>query len=122
VAKRILIVDGDADSRLVYRIMLEHRGYDVDVVEDGESALQYVRQQPVDAVVTELTLRLVDGHTLLERLRADERTRDLCVVVLTARALDRDRARAEQAQCARFLVKPLEPNRLVREMEALIGL
>jgi CheY-like chemotaxis protein len=120
-AKRILIVDGDADTRTVYRTMLQHSGYDVVEVEDGEAAVRHVAEQPVDAVVMELTLRLVDGHTLLKRLRSDERTRDVCAIVITARPLEDDRRLAELAGCQRFLVKPVAPQELLHEVRALVS-
>jgi CheY-like chemotaxis protein len=115
-----MLVDGDQDSRSVYRIVLTYHGYDVIEVADGESALVALQQDPCDVVVTELTLRLLDGHRLLERLRQDERTRDICVVVVTARGLEEDRERAEEAGCNRFLLKPLEPQALLREIAVLL--
>jgi CheY-like chemotaxis protein len=121
-AKTVLLVDGDGDSRTVYRIVLEHHGFRVLEAADGDAALQVAATQDIVALVTELTLRLVDGHTLLRRLRSDPRTRELCVVVVTARALQEDRIRAERAGCTRFLVKPLEPQQLVREIESALGL
>ncbi|CAN5635389.1 N/A [soil metagenome] len=116
-AKRVMIVDGDGDSRSVYRIVLQYYGYEVMEADNGEAALAMVEQTAFDVVVTELTLRLVDGHTLVERLREHDRTRDTCIMVVTARGLQEDRERAEQAGCTRFLTKPLEPQALLREIE-----
>ena len=117
---RILLADSDLDSRLVYRIMLEHRGYEVVEADNGETAITLAYAGGVTIVVTELTLRIVDGHAVLERLRADERTRDVRVVVLTARGLEEDRVRAEQNGCTLFLTKPLEPNVLADEIDRLL--
>lgn len=117
-AKRILLVDGDRDSRSIYRIMLEHRGYDVAEVEDGRGALA-AAGEAYDAIVMELTLRDPDGHVVLAELVHTHPS--LCVVVLTARALDEDRDRAVAAGCSRYLTKPLEPQQLVRELDELLG-
>jgi two-component system, chemotaxis family, sensor kinase CheA len=119
--KRILLVDGDPDSRAVYRVMLQYSGYVVDEAQDGARALELLRGGPFDAVVCELTLRGVDGHTLLGELRAAEQTRDLCVIVLTARGLEEDRERALAAGCTDYLVKPLEPKRLLATLEAVLA-
>jgi two-component system, OmpR family, response regulator len=119
--QRVLIVDGDSDSRIVYRIVLQHHGYDTLEAEDGEAALRMIEAAPVHVVVTELTLRLVDGHTLVERLRARPDTQDICIIVVTARGLQEDRARAFRAGCTRFLLKPLEPQVLVREIGAALA-
>jgi CheY-like chemotaxis protein len=118
--KRILLVDGNLDSRTVYRVLLQHRGYEVHEAEDGGSALALLERQPFDVVVTELTLKPMDGYELLSRLRAAESTRGLCVIVVTARALQEDRVRAEQAGCSLFLEKPLEPQRLLAQVEGVI--
>jgi DNA-binding response OmpR family regulator len=115
--KRILIVDGDPDSRLVYRILLQHHGYIVDEAVDGGEAERRLAATGYDVVVTELTLRSLDGHALIERLRVH--SPELCLIVLTARSLEEDRRRAQAAGCARYLVKPLEPQQLLCEIRAL---
>jgi CheY-like chemotaxis protein len=118
-AKRVMLVDGDPDSRSVYHIVLAYHGYDVEECEDGQAAYERLQEEQFDVVVAELTLRLLDGHTLLERLRSDDRTRGICVLIVTARGLQEDRQRAEQAGCHRFLTKPLEPQILLREISAV---
>ena len=119
-AKRVLIIDNDADSRAVYRILLEHRGYEVLEAETAASGHAQALAQRVSLVVTELTLRHEDGYALIEQLRADERTRDVCVVVVTARALREDEDRTAELGCALFLVKPVEPNVLANEIDQLM--
>lgn len=118
-AKRILIVDGDGDSRAVYRIMLEYRGFEVVEAADVLAALDRLAAVSFDVVVTELTLRDRDGHEFVASLR--QQRPEVCVVVLTARALQEDRTRALAAGCARYLTKPLEPQQLVQEIGGLVG-
>lgn len=119
-AKRVMLVDGDGDSRSVYRIVLQHHGYEVEETDDGARALAQLLEGGFDVVVTELTLRVLDGHTLVERLRLEERTQSLCVLIVTARGLQEDEERARQAGCHRYLVKPLEPQALLREIEMVL--
>ncbi|MEX1181915.1 MAG: response regulator [Gemmatimonadota bacterium] len=119
-AARVLIVDRDADSRNVYRIMLEHHGFEVVEASDGERAVEIAIASMPAIVVTELTLAQMDGHALLARLKADPATAEVCVIVLTARALREDRERSVGAGCAAFLTKPIEPQALVREINRLI--
>jgi CheY-like chemotaxis protein len=120
-ARRILIVDGDDDSRAVYRIMLQHHGYEVLESERGDGVLEVLEREVVDAIVMELTLQGTDGHCLLRRLRSEPRFRDLCVIVATARALKSERAQAESNGCTLFLAKPVEPHELIRRVRALVG-
>jgi two-component system, cell cycle response regulator DivK len=119
-AHRILIADSDGDSRTVYRIVLQHHGYDVLDAADGPSALRLAQSGAVALVITELTLRALDGHSLLEALMSDEKTAHIRVIVLTARALREDRERARNAGCVAFLTKPLQPTELLGEVRRLI--
>lgn len=120
-AKRVLIVDGDPDTRAVCRMILEHRGYEVREAADGEAALAEVRASSYPVVITELTLAKLDGQALLERLNADPGTASSRIIILTARALAEERVRAERAGCAAFLTKPIEPLTLVERVERLWG-
>jgi two-component system cell cycle response regulator DivK len=120
-AKRVLLVDGDSDSRTVYRILLQHHGYDVVDTSSGEEGIRMALAGGLAAVVTELTLEHVDGHTLLTEIRADASMATLCVIVLTARVVPDERARAMRAGCTRFLAKPIEPRDLVAVLRELIG-
>lgn len=116
---RVLLVDGDSDSRTVYRIMLQHHGYEVHEVEDADRALEVLRRDPFHVVVTELTLRPMDGLELLTRLQNEPPPEPVCIVVLTARALPDDQPRALQAGCTSFLMKPVEPHVLLSEIRSL---
>jgi len=120
-AKRVLIIDGDADSRAVYRIMLEHRDYEVYEAETGAEGVELAKSLAIDLVVMELTLRREDGYSVMERMRSDAKTRNVCIVVVTARALRDDEGRAAALGCALFMLKPVEPNLLVSEIGRLIG-
>lgn len=117
-AATVLVIDGDEDSRLVYRPVLEASGLEVLEAADGASGLSVARERVPDIVITELTLRNVDGLTLIRQLR--ERLRDVLVVVLTARRLPEDRLQAEEAGCVLFLEKPLSPRQLLGELTNLL--
>lgn len=115
----VLLIDDDAGSRAACRRLLESSGLEVLEAADGAAGLSLARERAPDVVVTELALRGLDGHTLLEQLA--ERLRGTRVIVATS---DRDadaRERAERAGCARFLAKPLAPETLLREVLLVIG-
>lgn len=116
----VLVIDGDDDSRVVYRPLLETAGLEVLEAADGAAGLSLARERVPDVVVTELTLSGLDGLTVIRLLR--ERLRDVRVVVLTARGQPEDRQEAEQAGCALFLQKPVSPQLLAREVMALLDL
>ncbi len=114
----VLVIDGDADSRVVYRPLLETAGFEVLEAADGAAGLSLARERVPDVVVTELTLGGLDGLTVIRQLR--ERLRDVQIVVLTARGLAEDRRAAERAGCALFLEKPVAPQVLAREVAGLL--
>ena len=83
-AARILIVEDFADSREMYMEFLAAQGFEVSGVEDGIAALRAIESTPFDAVVLDIALPKLDGLSVLRRLRADGRFKDLPVLTLSA--------------------------------------
>ncbi|HSL69917.1 MAG TPA: response regulator [Longimicrobiales bacterium] len=119
--RTVLLVDGDVDSRTVYRAVLQHCGYRVLEAEDGLMAVALAVSDRPDLVVTELTVPKLSGFDLLQRLRTQDATHGMRTIVLSAVAFDEDRQRAYAAGCELFLAKPVEPKELVYEIDKLIG-
>lgn len=119
--KTVLLVEDNEDNRIVYATMLEHYGYEVVETANGEDAVRIATEQLPDLILMDISIPGIDGWTATERLREDERTRDIPVVAVTAHALPEHRARAESLQCEGYLTKPCEPRRLLEEVQRLIG-
>ncbi len=115
----ILLVEDDAETRLAYRTLLEHAGWSVHEASDGWQALRIVSGALPCVVVIDISIPGVDGWEMTRRLKLDERTRDVPVLLVTGHALDEDRQRARDLGCAGYLVKPLSPARFVEEVERL---
>jgi two-component system cell cycle response regulator DivK len=113
----ILLVEDDADTRLAYRTLLDHAGWSVHEASDGEQALRILGGVLPCVVVMDISIPGVDGWEMTRRLKLDERTRDVPVLLVTGHALDEDRQRARDLGCAGYLVKPLSPSRFVEEVE-----
>lgn len=118
---KILLVDDDADIRLVGEIALAGDGRNtVRTVDGGGAALDAVRADVPDVVVTDAFMDDVDGPELLRRLRQDPATAGIPVVFLTARA-DPDSVAALEAQgAAGVLTKPFDPTRLLADLERIL--
>jgi signal transduction histidine kinase/PAS domain-containing protein len=113
---RILIADDNSDMRqYLARLMAEH--YDVETVPDGQAAVDAVRQQTPDLVVSDVMMPVLDGFELLKALRADEETRGIPVILLSARAGEESRVEGMQAGADDYLVKPFS----ARELLARVG-
>lgn len=117
----ILLVDDDADIRLVGEIALSGDGRNVvRTVEDGGAALEAVRADPPDVVVTDAFMDGVDGPELLRRLRQDPATAGIPVVFLTARSDPEAVAAFEEQGAAGVIPKPFDPTRLLTDLERIL--
>ena len=117
----ILIADDEPDvlELLVYR--LSHSGFEVIGAHDGEEALQFALDRTPDLAVLDVMMPRLDGYELTRRLRAEERTRRMPVILLTARAQDSDVATGFLAGADDYLRKPFNPDELVERVRAVLG-
>ena len=113
----VLIVEDNADNRLIYRTILEYHGFAVIEAEDGEEGVRRARDEAPSAVLMDISLPLIDGHEATRILKADAATRSIPVIALTAHAMAGDRARATAAGCDAYIAKPLR----YQELYAAIG-
>ncbi len=116
----VLLVEDDAETRLAYRALLEHAGWSVHEAGDGEQALRMVDSALPCVAVIDISIPGVDGWEMTRRLKLDERTREVPVLLVTGHALDEDRQRARDLGCSGYLVKPVSPSRFVEEVERLV--
>lgn len=113
---RILIADDNADMRqYLTRLLAEH--YHVETAADGRVAMSKAREHPPDLVLSDIMMPELDGFELLRHLRADEKTRTVPVVLLSARAGEESRVEGMQAGADDYLVKPFS----ARELLARVG-
>ncbi|MGH7483352.1 MAG: response regulator [Longimicrobiales bacterium] len=117
----ILVVEDEKNDWEIYGKMLWYNGYDVLYAADGEAGLKLARESPPDLVVADLILPKLNGLELCVALKQDSRTRDIPVIMLTARARSEFEERSRKAGCALYLEKPTSPVTLLHEVEELIG-
>jgi two-component system, cell cycle response regulator DivK len=118
----ILVVDDTADDREMYAEFLAFSGYRLFEAGTGDAAYDIAVERIPDLVITDIRLRgtLGDGIDLTRRLKMDPRTRQVPVIIVSACAFDRDRARAAAAGCDAFLSKPCLPDALLAEAQRQI--
>jgi CheY-like chemotaxis protein len=115
-AKRILIVDDDAELRRLFRITLTIAGYVVQEAGDGIEALQLIENDPPHLVVLDLMLRALDGISVQQELASRALTRDIPIVVVTGSSLD-----PAGSNVACVLRKPVIPDDLVSTVAACLS-
>lgn len=108
-AKRILVVEDDADLRRLFRTALSLAGYQVEEAGDGIEALRLVENHPPDLVVLDLLLRALDGLSVQQDLASRALTRRIPIVIVTGSDLD-----TSGLDVACVLRKPISPDELVR--------
>lgn len=119
--KTVLLVEDNEDNLVVYRTILEHVGYRVVEARDGEEGVERAKRELPDLILMDISIPKMDGWEATQRLKADPETRDIPIVALTAHALEEDRQKAVQAGCDGYLAKPVEPRRVVQEVERFLG-
>ena len=119
VKPRVLVVDDEEDLLELVRYNLTKEGYVVECVGSGEEALKAARRQPPDLIVLDLMLPAVDGLEVCRRLKADPKTREVPIVMLTANALADHIAAAEAAGADRHLAKPFDAAELLELISTL---
>jgi two-component system, cell cycle response regulator DivK len=116
----ILLVEDNEMNRDMLRRRLEKRGFKVLTAEDGAQALHTAKGHAPDLILLDMSLPLVDGWTAAAELKADESTRSIPVIALTAHAMDGDRQKAMSAGCDDYDTKPVDLQRLLVKIAALL--
>jgi two-component system cell cycle response regulator DivK len=114
----ILVVDDGDEARDLYCAYLEFHGFGAEAAEDGPSGIAMALATGPDAIVLDFSMPKMDGAEVLRRLKADERTRSIPVVMVTA--VPELVGREARSWCAAFLEKPCEPDRLMETIEDLV--
>ncbi|MEW5785922.1 MAG: response regulator [Bacillota bacterium] len=112
MGKKILLVEDEKNIILGVRTCLDAVGYQVEIVENGEDALAFVRKDKPDLILLDLLLPKVDGFEVLAVLKSDPATSAIPVVVLTAKAEEEDRQRVLDAGANAYMTKPFRPQDL----------
>ncbi|TFZ07712.1 hybrid sensor histidine kinase/response regulator [Ramlibacter humi] len=105
VPRSILVAEDSITSRSLLRSILESAGYRVGTAVDGLEALHRLQAEPFDLLVTDVEMPRLDGFGLVARLRADPRTAELPIVLVTARESREDRERGVDAGASAYVVK-----------------
>jgi CheY-like chemotaxis protein len=118
--KRILYVEDNDDNIYVVTNRLGRAGFTVLVARDGEQGVAMARAERPDLILMDLRLPVIDGWEATRRIKADESTRHIPVLALSAHAMTGDRARALEAGCDDYDTKPIDLPRLRAKIDALL--
>lgn len=116
--KRVLVVDGDEPIRRIITHHLVKNGFWVLQAEDGLEALETARTTPVDLILLDIRMPMLDGYELAERLHADPATADVPIAVCRVAA---DEAEPRVLHARAFLLRPFLVRELVEAVQAAVA-
>ena len=119
MAKILLVEDNEMNRDMLSR-RLARRGYEIAVAVDGEQGLALARAEPPALILMDMSLPGLDGWEATRRLKSMPETRAIPVIALTAHAMAGDREKALAAGCDDFDSKPVELQRLLSKIRALL--
>jgi two-component system chemotaxis response regulator CheY len=111
--RRVLIVDDSVSIRAMMGETLRKGGFDVVEAEDGEEALYKLGNAPVDLIVTDLNMPVMDGMHLIERVRGNPEMRRTPILMLTTEGAEAKKQQGKAAGATGWIRKPFDPDKLM---------
>lgn len=118
---KVLIVEDNDDNLDMLSRRLKRKGFTVIAARDGEQGVICARQEMPDIILMDMSLPIKDGWTATRELKADDDTRQIPIIALTAHAMSGDRENALTAGCDDYDTKPIELARLLGKIKAFCG-
>jgi CheY-like chemotaxis protein len=118
---KILLVEDNEMNRDMLSRRLQKRGFEVTIAVDGQEGIDKALADGFDLILMDISLPEVDGCEATRRLRAEPQTAKTPIIALTAHAMAGDRERAIEAGCSDYDTKPVELERLLGKMQALLA-
>ena len=118
---KILLVEDNEMNRDMLSRRLERKGYSVAIAVDGQQGVEMAQADPPALILMDMSLPVLDGWEATRRLKADERTKLIPIIALTAHAMQGDEQKAKEAGCDDYDVKPVELSRLLEKIQTQLN-
>ena len=119
--KKILIVEDEEHLLELESLLLSTKGYEVKGVLDGPSALELVASMKPDLILLDIMLPVMDGFEVCRQIKANEATRHIPVVMLSAKKSKEDLVKAEQVGADRYITKPFKSAMVIEIIQRLLS-
>jgi two-component system, cell cycle response regulator DivK len=117
---KILLVEDNEMNRDMLSRRLEKRGYTLVIAVDGGEGVAKAKSELPDLILMDMSLPVLDGWDATRQVKAEDATRQIPIIALTAHAMESDRQKALEAGCDDFDTKPVELTRLLVKIEELL--
>ena len=118
---RILLVEDNEMNRDMLSRRLIKKGYEVEIAVDGQAGHDMALQNIPDLILLDMSLPIMDGWEVARRLKANEDTKGIPIIALTAHAMAGDREKSLEAGCDDYDTKPVDFKRLRGKIDAILG-
>jgi len=118
--KKVLVVDDEIHIVYVAAIKLRNNGYEVVTATNGAEAFELACAEKPDIIVTDFQMPVMTGVELVEKIRQNEETKDIPVILLTARSFAVSQEQQEDLQISGCLSKPFSPRELLENIEDIL--
>ena len=117
---RILCIDDEPEILKFLEAVLVPKGYEVIKAENGEEALEKLKEERVDLVISDVRMPKMDGFELCRRIKGDERYRDIPVIIITGLTETKDRIKGIEAGAEDFISKPIDQAEVLARVKMLL--
>ena len=117
---KVLLVEDNEMNRDMLSRRLARNGYEVVMAVDGQQAITMAGSENPDIILMDMSLPVIDGWEATRRVKADPATKEIPVIALTAHAMAEDEKKARDAGCDDFDTKPVDIQRLIGKINALV--
>ena len=117
---KVLVVDDEEYIQHILNFSFGAEGYEVVTAADGEEAVAKARNEKPDIIVLDIMMPKMDGYEACRKLKADPKTKDIPVILLTAKGRDVDRKLGSEAGADDYVVKPFSPGRLIERVDGMM--
>jgi DNA-binding response OmpR family regulator len=117
---KILVVDDEEYIQHILNFSFGAEGYDVVTASDGEEGVSKARNEKPDVIVMDIMMPRMDGYEACKKIKADPQTKDIPVILLTAKGRDSDRKLGSEVGADDYVVKPFSPGRLIERVEGVM--
>jgi CheY-like chemotaxis protein len=118
---KILLVEDDEMNRDSLTRLLRRRGFDLVIGMDGSEGVSLARSECPDLILMDMSLPVIDGWEATRQIKADVQTQSIPIIALTAHAMAADREKALAAGCDDYDTKPIDLERLLPKINALLA-
>ena len=121
MTKRIVLAEDELQIARLIEFKLKKEGYQVTCKENGEEALKAIREEKPDLILLDVMMPAMDGYEVLRQVKEDEGLKDIPVIMLTARAQEKDVVKGIDLGAEDYITKPFHPAELLARVKRILG-